>query len=87
MKKLIFVLIFASFIGGCAIAKQIYTSDGQAGYSINCSGKPLTWGSCYEKAGEICGDKGYDVLERIGDAQLGFGGFVNSRSLIIKCKR
>ncbi|MCD4820753.1 MAG: hypothetical protein K8R11_01460 [Methanococcoides sp.] len=49
---------------------------------------------CYEKAGELCGSKGYEVLEKSGDTgamvtagQYGlFGGSVINRSMVIKCK-
>ncbi|MEA2066713.1 MAG: hypothetical protein U9O65_06445 [Thermotogota bacterium] len=57
MKKLLVILIFVSIIGGCATAKQTYTSDGQKGYVIDCSGSALNWGMCYEKAGKICGER------------------------------
>lgn len=78
----------------CATSKQIYTADGQRGYSITCSGQALNWGMCYEKAGEICGGKGYDILEKSGEqgatvsmSQYGlFGGSTMNRIMIIKCK-
>ena len=55
-------------------------------------GCALNWGMCYEKAGELCGTKGYEVLEKSGDTgamvtagQFGlFGGSVINRSMIIK---
>jgi hypothetical protein len=89
------VLIGLSFfLHGCATSSQTYTSDGQVGYSINCSGSALNWGMCYEKAGDICGKKGYVVLEKSGDEgaivsanYTGlYGGSVINRSMIIKCK-
>jgi hypothetical protein len=94
MKKLLIILFVVPFLGGCATAKQTYTADGQLGYSINCSGSALNWGMCYEKAGEICGSKGYEVLQKSGDtgalvsgSQFGlYGGSVINRSMIIKCK-
>lgn len=87
----ILLLVFI-FLGGCATAKKTYTSDGKEGYSITCSGSALNWGMCYEKAGEICGSKGYDVLEKSGDQgamvsgnQFGlYGGSVINRNMIIK---
>lgn len=95
MKKYLLIFIFVSLIFGCATAKQTYTSDGQQGYSITCSGSALNWGMCYEKAGEICGSKGYEVLEKSGDQgavfsgnQFGlYGGSVINRNMIIKCKK
>ena len=95
MKNLGIILLVVAVLGGCATSRQTYTSDGQQGYSINCSGSALNWGMCYEKAGEICGGKGYEVLQKSGDqgamisgTQFGlFGGSVINRSMIIKCKR
>ena len=53
----------------------------------------MTWGKCYEKAGEICGSRGYKVLEKSSDkgatvtwGMYGlFGGSTITRSMIIKC--
>jgi hypothetical protein len=94
VKRIMLILSIAAFVGGCATASKIFTSDGKEGYSINCSGSALNWGMCYEKAGELCGTKGYEVLEKSGDTgamvtagQYGlFGGSVINRSMIIKCK-
>ena len=80
-------------INGCATAKQIYLPDGRAGYNVVCSGSALNWGLCYEKAGEICGEEGYTVIEKIGDEgavvsgnQYGvYGGSVINRNMLIVC--
>ena len=88
------ILLVIAILCGCATAKQIYAPDGKLGYSIDCSGSALNWGMCYEKAGDICGTKGYDIIEKTGDqgamvagTQYGlYGGSVLSRNLIIKCK-
>lgn len=93
MKRLILVLIsMIALVAGCATASKTYTSDGKEGYAIDCSGSALNWSMCYEKAGELCGAKGYEVLEKSGDkgsmvtaGQHGlFGGSVINRSMIIK---
>lgn len=80
---------------GCATATQTYTPDGSQGYSIDCSGNALTWGKCYEKAGELCGNRGYELVTKTGDegavvsgTQYGlFGGSVTTRNMIITCKQ
>lgn len=95
MGKLSILSLLVVLIVGCATSRETYTADGQKGHSINCSGSALNWGMCYEKAGELCGERGYDVLERSGDqgavvsgTQYGlFGGSVMNRSMIIRCKR
>ena len=53
-----------------------------------------SWGTCYEKVGELCGAQGYDIIQQIGEGGAygqvgGGGGFVsttNNRTLIVKCK-
>jgi hypothetical protein len=76
---------------GCATSSETYLPDGQKGHSITCSGTALTWGSCYEKAGAICGERGYDILA--GGAEKGavttgaFAGTTINRNMLIRCKR
>ena len=94
MKNIIVLCATVLLCGGCATSTKTFTSEGKEGYSINCSGSALNWGMCYEKAGEICGSKGYEVLEKSGDTVaivsgnqfVVYGGSVINRSMIIKCK-
>jgi hypothetical protein len=98
-----FFVIICLLLSGCAAATatKTFTSDGKEGYVINCSGKGFAddhWGLCYEKAGEICGRKGYEIVEKIGeqDKSSGFSGdkfgiygvhsTITHRNMIIKCK-
>jgi hypothetical protein len=95
MGQLAFVLFVAIMGASCTTSRETYTADGRVGYSINCSGTALNWGNCLEKAGDICGEKGYTVLEKTGDqgtvvtgGQFGlYGGSVMNRSMIVQCKR
>jgi len=81
-------------LSGCASASKTYGPDGKEAFSINCSGLARNWGMCYEKAGNLCGTKGYEVIGQGGDSGAvasvspsgGFGGSVISRSLLVKCK-
>ena len=94
MKTTVILLLIISVLSSCATASKTYTADGKEGYNITCSGSALNWGMCYEKAGNICGTKGYIVLEKSGDQgallsgnQYGlYAGSVINRSMIIKCK-
>lgn len=80
---------------GCATARKTYTSDGKEGYILNCSGSASTWGKCYERAGDLCGARGYEVLEKIGETLSSssgniieqHGGTDINRNMIIKCKQ
>ena len=94
MTKACLLFLCIVFLCGCATSQQIYTPDGQEGHSIDCSGEFLSWSECYEKAGDICGRKGYDILDKIGEqsstvagGQHGFYGSSSmNRVMIIKCK-
>jgi hypothetical protein len=93
MKRVV-VLAVALALQACAVSKQTYTADGRVGESINCGGAFMSWNHCYEKAGEKCGARGYDILDKTGD-QVGSFGATSSgaygtsaatRTLIIACK-
>ena len=115
MKKTMLTLCIAllGFSGGmlgCAnvvTVKETYTSDGQKGYVIDCSGDSdyhlimhnPTQADCYTKAGEICGVKGYEILNQGDKEQASLSGAVSTtkastafgvekifRTMVIKCK-
>jgi hypothetical protein len=79
---------------GCATARQTYTPDGRAGYTVDCSGEVLTWSYCYQKAGDLCGARGYDLLTMVGDPRgavvtpptLLSASAGSARSMLIACK-
>ena len=69
MKQFFFMILIASLISGCASAKKVYTSEGKEAYSLNCSGSARSWSNCYERAGDLCGTKGYIVLDKNEEAK------------------
>lgn len=98
MKKTILGLAAAIMLSACASASKTYGPDGREAYSINCSGAARSWGMCMEKAGDICGSRGYSVISAVGDvgnlaiasattqnANL-VAGSVMSRSMIVSCR-
>lgn len=71
MYKYLFFVIPIAILAGCgteASSSRIYTAEGKRGYAVNCSGVKRDWGHCYQKAGLICEDAGYDVIEVTGEA-------------------
>jgi hypothetical protein len=94
MKNALLVLTTVLALSACATSKQTYMPDGRSGYTIDCSGQALSWGGCFQKAGELCGSKGYDTLAQAGDEgstmaanQYGlYGGAVITRSMVVACK-
>ena len=94
--NLIFSLtLVVCLIGGWVTAKQTYSSDGEIAYSLNCSGAANNWGKCNEKAGEICGSKGYDVLTKEGEqggvasasSSNAFASSLHFRTMTVACKK
>ena len=91
--RIVIVLLAISLLVGCATASKIYLPSGEQGYSVTCSGAALTWGHCFEKAGELCGAKGYTVITRsdeqgsvVGGGQYGvYGGSTINRNMLIRC--
>lgn len=72
--------------------------DGSKGHSISCDGSAVGINVCFEKAGSICGARGYDILNREGQiVPSGFGyanqnqafvnyGAFNTKSIMIRCR-
>jgi hypothetical protein len=81
-------------LGGCASGHATAGLDQEA-HGINCSGADRTWALCGERAAEICGARGYDVLAAGGgtagmletlNPSAGFDGPVTERSILIRCR-
>lgn len=67
--------LLAFALAGCAIAKETYLPDGTKGHSISCDGSAVGINVCFEKAGDLCGSRGYDLLSREGQIiPMGVGG-------------
>ena len=83
-------IVLCPIVAGCATSTETFTADGSKGHSINCSGAARNWGMCYEKVGEICEAKGYEVIAGGSDQGVlvsgNLGGSVISRSMLVKCK-
>lgn len=87
-------ILLLLLLAGCASSKVTHMPDGSIGHSINCSGSALTWNGCYEKAGELCKERGYTVIAGGSDEtavvagnQFGvYGSAAATRSMLVKCK-
>jgi hypothetical protein len=98
--------LLAAASGGCVSSQETFTPTGQKGHMISCTpgwtggvvgavaNASTSWGQCYQKAGELCGARGYDILQQVGEqgayAQAGQGGgfasTTNNRMMIVQCK-
>ncbi|NML29616.1 hypothetical protein [Paraburkholderia antibiotica] len=91
-------LLTLGSLGGCSTTTTMtYLPSGDTGFAINCSGSDAStsWGECYKRAGEACGNYGYDVISKDVDngatsgGTIGgiFGANVKNRSMVIRCKQ
>ena len=96
--RFFFSLVTLILLGGCVTVKEVYGPDGRKAYTLNCSDdRSATWDHCYEKAGEICLENGYTILEKnIDHSASGSAGTLdeevfgrydaqNNRVLMIRC--
>ena len=77
MKPALLVATLSLMIAGCTTsAYPTYTASGNAGYRVVCGGifGDGDLGSCYQKAGELCGGQGYRIQQ------------TSVNSMIFECK-
>jgi hypothetical protein len=96
------IAIVSMLISGCgsnlgepiAFATKTFGPDGRESYVINCGGLVRSWGNCYQKAGEICGARGYDTISEAddkgaivaGNRSGTYGATSVQRTLVVACK-
>lgn len=80
MIKYYSIFAITLFLFGCASASKTYAPDGRVAYSLDCSGTARNWGMCYEKAGELCTTRGYDVITVNGEHGASVSAVANSQS-------
>ena len=74
-----YVVACLVFLAGCGTtARQAYLPDGTRGYHLSCDGFWASSSDCYAKAGDICGTKGYSVVNA--------GGMSGTRDFFVKCR-
>lgn len=86
MKTVLTAATLALALTSCATSKAVYTPDGKQGHALQCGGTAMTWNDCQEKAGQICGSKGYEVLDRQENTSYVLGSPAISRTMLIACK-
>ena len=87
--------LLAIHLTGCAVSvKPVFGPDGRDAHAITCSALGNDWGDCFEKAGQICGTRGYQIWNQVssessiisGSEDSIFGGSSEERTLLIGCK-
>ena len=99
-------LALCAIVAGCVTAETTFTPDGRQGHVLSCTpawtgglvggiaSASTNWGTCYQKAGEICGARGYDILEKTGEHGQRIDGSRDgisartetNRLMVVRCK-
>jgi hypothetical protein len=80
------LLCAAALLAGCAAgATTTRLADGAEGIVLSCSGALRSWATCLERAGELCGARGYEVLDR--HEELGLIASDTTRVMVLRCRR
>ena len=97
--------VLSALLAGCVSAQETYTADGGKGHVISCTpawtgglvgsiaNASTSWGTCFQKAGDLCGARGYTVLTRSDEptfsalaSQYGASASTSSnRMMIVRC--
>ena len=88
--RIVAIALLMALVGCVATSQEMYLSDGSKGHNIGCEGSVTSTSDCFQKAGEVCGSKGYDIVNRDGEgipAAMVAAAMVVTRSLFIKCKQ
>ena len=68
-------------LSGCATSREIDTAEGKRAYSIECHALFDFSFDCFEKAQELCGVRGFDVLKGSGEPSTTF-----AKHMTIQCR-
>ena len=80
-------LISSFVLLGCTSTQQITAGDGQAAFSVDCSGPLGSWKACYDKIGDVCGAYGYTVIRSSLDGNVIRGKESSERNILARCSK
>ena len=94
LRARLLVLLLVLALAGCTSIKPITLPDGRQGYTVDCSGRVLTWEDCFERADLLCKGRNYDVYTRPGEESPLIAAEpqhlrdhpTTTRSMVIACK-
>ena len=66
LSRIVFVCAIFAGLAACSTPSEKTSLDGGAqGYRITCGGPLSSVSDCYERAGYVCGNKGYTVVREL----------------------
>ena len=79
------VVMIVLTCGGCAGSSKTYDAQGREAHTLNCSGWARSWAMCREKAGNLCGPRGYTVTAQSEEPLFAGGILTSSRTMMVTC--
>ncbi len=88
--KYISILLFIATASACTSSSVTPDAGGGTEHTVACSGSDSSWDACETSAKEICGEKGYDELQKYEDrgafAAYDSARVLPDRRLTFRCK-
>lgn len=82
--KTLLILSALLWLTACSTARTVHLPDGWLAHEVNCNWPP-SFGSCLERAGEIC-PKGFDRVDAQGrPLPIGTNTISKPGNLLVKC--
>jgi hypothetical protein len=66
MRILRLLILLALPLAGCSTSRDVRLADGWLAHVVSCGGPVLNQGHCLEKAGALCGGRGFRVVDQEG---------------------
>jgi hypothetical protein len=93
-KVIVAAILSLAVVMACTTVEETYGPSGNPAYTLECSGTAMSWGDCYAKAGKICKEQGYEVVQRSDEGGAtgsagsfgAFGSSLHFRSMTIECR-
>lgn len=61
------ILLFIATASACTSSSLTPETGGGTEHTVACSGSDSSWDACATRAKEICGERGYDELQKYED--------------------
>ena len=91
MKYLTIIIIMLNLLASCATPSRLdstYSSKGEKISKVSCDGQEESIANCYDKAGQKCKNKGYEIFSTNKNMKEDKdGNTLWIRTLSFKCKK
>ncbi len=85
-------LMMSAALTGCSSIADKRSPDDTGSVTVHCNSSDVRWNACYDQAANVCGEKGYQIVDE-GDSAFPtattniFDVPVIGGSMVIRCNR